>query len=99
MLSTMSTQADFAVMREEAARAGERIYERRLKAVEADSEGRFVAIHIPSEDYFIGDSLLEASDLLRDKYPLAARGDVYARGVGERVVIRARTPRVTRTSR
>ena len=52
MSSTMSTQADVAVMREEAARAGERIYERRLKAVlEADSEGRVVAIHIPSEDY------------------------------------------------
>ena len=82
MSSTMSTQADVAVMREEAARAGERIYERRLKAVlEADSEGRVVAIHIPSEDYFLGDSLLEASDLLREKYPLAAHGDVYARGV------------------
>jgi hypothetical protein len=100
MSSTMSTQADVAVMREEAARAGERIYERRLKAVlEADSEGSVVAIHIPSEDYFLGDSLPEASDLLREKYPLAAHGDVYARGVGERVVIRARTPRVTRTSR
>lgn len=100
MLGTMSTQADVAVMREESAQAGEHIYDRRLKAVlEPRHDGRVVAIHIPSEDYFLGDSLLEASDLLRDKYPLAARGDVYARGVGERVVIRARTPRVTRTSR
>ena len=96
----MSMQADIAVMREEAARTGERIYERRLKAVlEPDSQGRVVAIHIPSEDYFVGDSLLDASDLLRDKYPLAAHGDVYARVVGERVVMRARTPRVTRRSR
>ena len=95
----MSTQADIAVTREEAAHAGEQIYESRLKGLlEPHHKGRVVAIHIPSEDYFIGDSLLEASDLLRDKYPLAGRGDVYARGVGERVVIRARTPRITRTA-
>jgi hypothetical protein len=99
MSGIMSTQADVAVTREEAAQAGEHIYERRLKAVlERHHEGRVVAIHIPSEDYFLGNSLLEASDLLRDRYPLAGRGDVYARRVGERVVIRARTPRVTRTS-
>jgi len=100
MSSIMSTQADIAVTREEAAKAGEGLYERRLKAVlEPIQIGRVVAIHIPSGDYFLGDSLLEASDLLRDKYPLAARGEVYARGVGERVMMRARTPRVTRTQR
>ncbi|HSB10137.1 MAG TPA: hypothetical protein VLM38_11680 [Blastocatellia bacterium] len=96
----MSTQTDVVAAREETARAGERIYEQRLKAVlEPDHKGRVVAVHIPSEDYFLGDSLLEASDRLRDKYPHAARGDVYARGVGERALIRARTPRVTRTQR
>ena len=86
-------------MRDEAAQAGEHIYERRLDAVfEPPHDGRVVAKHNPSEDYFLGDSLLDASDRLRDKYPLAVRGDVYARRVGERVLIRARPPRVTRPS-
>jgi len=93
----MSTQADVGVMREEAARAGEHIYEQHLKSVLEPSQiGRVVAIHVPSQNYFLGDSLLEASDLLREKYPRASRGEVYARRIGERVLIRARTPRVTR---
>jgi hypothetical protein len=72
-------------MRDEAAQAGEHIYERRLKAVlEPHHEGRVVAIHIPSEDYFLGDSILEASDLLRDRYALAGRGDVHARRASAR---------------
>lgn len=100
MSDTMSTQVDVGLIREEVARADEHIYDGRFKAVlEPHHTGRVVAIHIPSEDCFLGDSLLEASDLLRDRYPLAARGHVYARRVGERVVIRARTPRVTRTPR
>ena len=92
----MNTQSDVAVMRDEAARAGEHIYQQRLSSVlESDQRGRVVAIYIPSEEYFLGDSLLEASDLLREKYP-RARGEVYARRIGERVLMRARTPRVTR---
>jgi hypothetical protein len=88
----MSTQTDAVVTREESARAGEHIYEQRLKAVlEPGHAGRVVAIHVPSQDYFLGDSLLEASDHLRDKHPHAARGDVYARGISERVLMRART--------
>lgn len=96
----MSTQTDEVASREETGRAGERIYEEHLKALlDPEYGGRIVAIHIPSEDYFLGDSLLEASDLLRDKYPNAVRGDVYSRRVGERVLIRVRTPRVTRMQR
>lgn len=91
----MSTQADIAVTREEAAHAGEQIYEGRLKSLlEPHHKGRVVAIHIPSEDHFLGDSLLDATDLLRDKYPLAGRGDVYARRVGEPMFVRARAQRV-----
>ncbi len=91
----MSTQAEIIEVREEIARAGERIYERRLKSVlEPQHSGQVVAIHIPNQDYFLADSILDASDRLREKYPDAARGDIYIRGVGERALIRAFTPRV-----
>lgn len=91
----MSTQAEIVEVREEIARAGERIYELRLKTVlEPQHIGRVVAIHIPSQDYFLADSILDASDRLREKYPDAERADTYIRGVGERALIRAFTPRV-----
>ena len=81
--------------REEAAQMGEVIYEQRLKALlEPACLGQIVAIHLPSQDYFLGCTFLEAADLLQQKYPNAAHGEVYARGVGQRAVIRARTPRV-----
>ncbi len=92
----MSTQAEVLEAREEAARLGERIYEQRLKtALEPDHSGRIVLIHIPSGDYFLGDSFIELSHRLRKKYPRAGKGEVYARGIGQRAVIRAHTPRVT----
>lgn len=58
--------------------------------------GQVVAIHIPSAEYFLGESLLEVSDRLREKYPQAGPGEIYARGVGNRTVIQVHTPRVTR---
>ena len=95
----MSTQADIATRREEAARAGEQIYNQRLKhLLEPAHNGQVVAIHVPSQEYFLGDSLLEAADRLRESYPNSARGEIYARGVGAQAVIRARTPRVAKTS-
>lgn len=97
-MQPMSTHADIALIREEAAEAGERIYERRVQSdVEAAHRGRVVAIHIPSQDYCLGDSLLEATDRLREKHPDAALGDIYRRGVGEQAVMRAHTPRITRS--
>lgn len=93
----MSTQADIALTREEAAEAGERIFERRVQsAVEPAHKGRIVAIHIPSENYFFGNSILEATDRLRERYPDAGRGEVYTRGVGDQAVMRAHTSRVVR---
>ncbi|HEY3138944.1 MAG TPA: hypothetical protein VGL29_23185 [Blastocatellia bacterium] len=93
----MSAQADIAGIREEAAEAGEHIYEQLLRRLlEPNENGKIVAIHIPSHDYFLGDSILEASDRLREEYPTAAQGDIYTRGVGERAVMRAHTPRVIR---
>lgn len=84
-------------MKEEIAEAGERVYDRHIRlTVEPEHSGQIVAIHIPSEDYCLGDSILEATDRLRQKHPDAARGEIYARGVGEPAVMRAHTPRVTR---
>jgi hypothetical protein len=92
----MSAQADVIEAREEVARSGERIYEHNLKSLlEPAHNGRLVLIHLPSHDYFLGDSFVEGSDRLREKYPNASRGEVYARRVGQEAVIRARTPRVT----
>jgi hypothetical protein len=74
---------------------GEQIYEERLKSVlEPGNVGRVVAIHVPSRDYFIGDSILDAADLLRKRHPNAGRGEVYTRGIGERAVLRSHTPRI-----
>jgi hypothetical protein len=90
----VSTQTNLVELREEVARMGEKIYEHLRSALEPDHNGRLVAIHIPSQDYFLGDSLLEATERLRDKYPRAGRGVVYTRGIGGRAVIRAHSPRV-----
>lgn len=93
----MIPQVDTTISREYAAQVGEAIYEQQLKPLlEPAHRGQIVAIHLPSQDYFLGHSLLEATDRLRQKYPNAARGEVYARGIGERAVIRVRTPRITR---
>ena len=96
----MSAQADVIELREEVARAGEHIYEQNLRSLlEPAHTGRLVLIHLPSRDYFISESLVEGSDRLREKYPDASRGEVYARRVGQSAVVRARTPRVHRDSR
>ena len=91
------SQVETMSVRQHAAQIGEAIYEQKLKPIlEPDYLGQIVAIHLPSQNYFLGHSILEAADFLRQKYPTAGPGEVYARGVGDRVVIRARTPRVTK---
>ena len=84
-VALMSAQADVIEAREEAARAGEHLYEENLKSLlEPAHIGRIVLIHLPSHDYFLGDSLVEGSDRLREKYPNVSRGEVYARRVGQK---------------
>ena len=93
----MSLQADLIISKEETAHVGERIYEQNLKSLlEPLHTGRVVTIHLPTNDYFLGDSLLEASDNLRMKHPEADRGQVYARKIGEPVMISLRTPRISK---
>lgn len=94
----MAMQVDTAVTRQEAAKVGESLYQECLQsALEPAHNGQLVAIHLPSKEYFLGESLLEVSDRLREKYPHAGPGEVYARGVGDRSVVRIHSPRVTRT--
>ena len=85
---------DTALMREAAAQTGERLYEARLKSIlEPSHNGRLVAIHLPTKKYFIGESLIEASNRLREKHSEAGPGEIYIRGIGTRAVINAHTPR------
>ncbi len=55
---------------EQIAARGEKIYAEKLKPLlEPKENGKFVAIEVESEDYFIGMSILEAIDLAKKKYP------------------------------
>jgi hypothetical protein len=90
----MSTQTDLLELRDAAAQAGEVIYGEQLSSLEPEQFGRLVAIHIPSREYFFGDSVIEAADKLRQKYPNAGPGEVYTRRIGEPGVLHTRTPRV-----
>lgn len=52
------------------AEKGQEIYDAKLKQeLEAKEIGRFVAIDVVSGNYFLGDSILEAVELARDRYP------------------------------
>ncbi len=93
----MVMHVDTALTREAAAQTGECLYEARLKSIlEPSHNGKLVAIHLPTKEYFIGESLIEASNRLREKYSEAGPGEIYIRGIGTRAVINAHTPRVTR---
>lgn len=81
--------------RDAAAQAGERIYDEQLTSLGPEHLGELVAIYIPTREYFLGETLLEAVSKLRRKHPNAAQGEVYTRRIGERGIIYARTPRVT----
>ena len=62
---------------DEIARVGDEIYERDIRAqVETDHHGKIVAIDVDSEDYAIGDGIIDASDRLR-----AVRPDAHVRFV------------------
>lgn len=55
---------------EEVAFKGDGIYKNKLKSrLEPRDNGKFVAIEVISEDYFVGDSILEALEKAKKKYP------------------------------
>ncbi len=69
---------------EEVGRLGDEIYERDIRTqVEAACRGKIVAIDIDSGDYAIGDTVLIASERLREKRPGA---DVWSVRVGYRTL-------------
>ena len=93
----MVMHVDTALTREAAAQAGESLYETRLKSIlEPSHNGKLVAIYISTKEFFVGESLIEASNRLRERHSQAGPGEIYIRGIGTRAVINAHTPRVTR---
>jgi hypothetical protein len=87
--------ANLLELRDAAAQVGEAVYDERLRQLEPEQSGKFVAIYLPTREYFIDASLIEAADKLRQQYPNAGPGEVYTRRIGERSVIFAHTPRIT----
>ena len=92
-----SSQAEAISEKECAAERGEAIYEQIKPLLESAHFGQIVAIHLPTEDYFLGPTFLEAVDLLRQKYPDPAYSEVYSRRVGHHAAIHVRTPRAAGT--
>ena len=55
---------------QEIERKGQEIYEQKLKEqLEKEHLGKYVAIDIETEEYFLGETLDEALTLARNKYP------------------------------
>lgn len=55
---------------EQIAGLGEKLYQEKLKSIlEPTQIGKFVAIEVVSGDYFVGDTIIEAMQQGREKYP------------------------------
>jgi len=55
---------------EQVAQKGEEIYKNKLKSIlEPKENGKFIAIEVISENYFVGDSILEALETAKKEYP------------------------------
>lgn len=55
---------------EQIAERGEKIYKEKLKSIlEPANNGKFVAIEVISEEHFIGDTILDALQKAKEKYP------------------------------
>ena len=68
--------------KDEFARRGDEIYERQIKhAIEAENEGKYVAIDIESGDYEMDVDELAASDRLSARH---ANAQVWLRRIGTR---------------
>lgn len=70
MPSTQAKNNEDAFTPDQIAERGQRLYEEKLKAVlEPAQKGKFVAIEVESGDYFLADTLLEALQNAKEKYP------------------------------
>ena len=66
----------------EAARRGDEIYERDIRAqVEQEHDGKIVAIDIETGDFAVDETVLAASERLLDRHPNA---DIWSVRVGRR---------------
>ena len=65
---------------EEAGRIGDAIYEREIRPlVETAHHGKIVSIDVDSGDYAVGDSVIAATDRLREQHPDA---DIWSIRIG-----------------
>jgi hypothetical protein len=69
--------------KEEIAMLGKEIYERDIRQVEADNEGKVVAIDVNTGAYEIADEVLPAAGRLRERIPDA---EIFFMRVGERAL-------------
>ncbi len=57
------------VDKDEIVEKGQRIYEKIKDKLEPEHKGEIVAIEVETGDYFLGKSVIEATDKAREKYP------------------------------
>ncbi|MFY9463158.1 MAG: hypothetical protein WAP52_03160 [Candidatus Sungiibacteriota bacterium] len=70
MPNAMIGNSENTLTSEQIAERGQKLYEEKLKAVlEPTQKGKFAAIEVESGDYFIADTLLEALQKGKEKYP------------------------------
>jgi predicted nucleic acid-binding protein len=69
-MTTPNKNAENLLSPEQVVEKGQKFYAEKLKAeLEPDKNGKFVVIEIESGDYFIADTLVEALEKAKDKYP------------------------------
>lgn len=70
MTNTIIGNDENALTPDQIAERGQKLYEEKLKAVlEPAQKGKFAAIEAESGDYFIADTLMEALQKGKEKYP------------------------------
>src|SRR5258708_35039403 len=68
--------------RDEVGRLGQELYDSRIRMiVEHDNRGRYIAIHVDSEDYRIAESTSQATRAIHEIHPVDGR--LYIRRIGD----------------
>lgn len=65
----MMAEKVLLVDKDEIVEKGQRIYDTIKDILEPDHKGEIVAIEVETGDYFLGASVIEATDKAREKYP------------------------------
>jgi hypothetical protein len=69
-MDTPIDSTENALTTDQVAAKGQKIYDEKLKGIlEAENKGKFVVIEVESGDYFVADTVLEALQKAKEKYP------------------------------